>query len=353
MRLLLAVFCGVALSVVTLGLLPGARVTAADWAEARRSIRRDPEPEQLTRGKHYVVSDEERHDLFRDAIAGLGGVFLGVGTNQNYLMAGWARPELLVIVDFDQVVIDLHGAYRALFLHADTPEKLIRSWGSQRNVRERALRLIDRSVSGQSQRQRVRAAYERYRPNVNRHLHLVRDRMAKLGVSCFLDSQEQYDRVRDLYRHGRVHAVRGDFTGERTFKDIGRVLHELGLAVRVLYMSNVEQYISWHRGRFRKNLTQLPFDEKSVVLRTYGFGSSGIDGNYDYFVQPADVFVAWLNSSRTSVVRGLLKTRQPTDTDGLFELSLAPSEVVQGPRRPVTSGNRAAGEVDVSFGTHY
>jgi hypothetical protein len=80
-------------------------------------------------------------------------------------------------------------------------------------------------------------------------------------------------------------------------------------------------------------------------------GSDGIDGNYNYYVQPADVFVAWLNSSRTRVVRGLLETRQPTDTNGLFELGLTPGEVVEAPRREPAPGRDAAEGDDETSGT--
>ena len=47
---------------------------APAWAEVRATVRPDPPPEETTRGKHYVVSDEKRHDLFRSAIEDLGGI---------------------------------------------------------------------------------------------------------------------------------------------------------------------------------------------------------------------------------------------------------------------------------------
>ena len=73
-----------------------------------QNIKPDPLPEELVNGIHYVVSDEKAHHLFRPDLNDRGGVFVGIGTNQNYSMAPFARPELLVLFDFDQVVINTH-----------------------------------------------------------------------------------------------------------------------------------------------------------------------------------------------------------------------------------------------------
>ena len=81
----------------------------------------DPPPPELVRDTHYIVSNESRQDLFKDSIAAHGGALLGVGSDQNYLLAGWSRPELLILFDFDQVVVNVHRVYRAFFLNAATP----------------------------------------------------------------------------------------------------------------------------------------------------------------------------------------------------------------------------------------
>ena len=65
------------------------------------AIAYDPIPENLVNDIHYVVSDEKAHHLFRPFIADLGGVFIGIGTNQNYSMAPFSKPEILVLLDFD------------------------------------------------------------------------------------------------------------------------------------------------------------------------------------------------------------------------------------------------------------
>ena len=96
-----------------------------EWAETFGEVEPDPKPDKLTRNSHYWVSDEKRHDLFREAIADKGGVFIGLGTDQNYLMAAWAKPEVLIPLDFDQMVVYLHYAFRVAFLNAKTPKQFI------------------------------------------------------------------------------------------------------------------------------------------------------------------------------------------------------------------------------------
>ena len=92
-------------------------------------LERDPRPKSITRNAHYVISNENHHHLFEPALSKLkGGVVAGVGSDQMYLFAGWAKPEALVPMDFDQVIVDLHYVYGAMFRKAETPAELIALW---------------------------------------------------------------------------------------------------------------------------------------------------------------------------------------------------------------------------------
>ena len=87
-----------------------------------------PSKNQHLGNSHYVTTNEARHDHFQKAISGLGGAYLGVGTNQNFEMIGWSRPRVAVMVDFDQMVVDMHHIYRLVFSHADTPDAFVELW---------------------------------------------------------------------------------------------------------------------------------------------------------------------------------------------------------------------------------
>ncbi len=300
-------------------------VVTPSWSELAAKIRSDPPPDEITRGRHYVRSDELRHDLFRSHIDNEGGIFIGVGTNQNYLMAAWARPQVLVIVDFDQVVVNVHEAYRALFLHAESPADFISLWQPNKAARRRAFAYIDATFSDRPRRLVARRALKEWGARVHKGLLMTLEAMQEQKQSCFLDDAGQFAFLKSLFAEDRVLTIRGDFTGGRTVKDIARAAEAAGLVVRVLYLSNVEQYIGWERP-FRRNMLALPFDERSQVLRTYGWGTRRTaDHNYRYYVQSGTLFREWLRAPHQSYVHGLLATAKPSTVVGFDELTAPPA----------------------------
>ena len=112
-----------------LALLAASGALASEPAlSAFTNLPADPAPPELVRGMHYWMSNEDHLDLFHPAVKDKGGLYIGVGTDQNYLLGAWARPEGLVLMDFDQSIVDLHRVYRVIFLAAETPEELLRLW---------------------------------------------------------------------------------------------------------------------------------------------------------------------------------------------------------------------------------
>ena len=90
--------------------LPGG-VQALDEAGQKvlADIPTDPAPAHITNDAHFLTSNENQHFFWKKAIeAAPGGIFIGIGTDQNYVMAPWGRPEYLILVDFDQMIVDLH-----------------------------------------------------------------------------------------------------------------------------------------------------------------------------------------------------------------------------------------------------
>ncbi|MBW2457462.1 MAG: hypothetical protein JRI68_23345 [Deltaproteobacteria bacterium] len=259
--------------------------------EAKRvlaTITPDPPPPKLLNNQHYVVSDENRPERFRATIAGRGGLLLGVGTDQNYLFAGWARPELVLVVDFDQTVVDLHTAYRAFFEQAANADAFLDLWSEA--ARPRALAAIARVASSDVERRRIEYALRISRHLVHGRLSNLRARFVADGVATFLTDADQYDYVAGMVRSGRFVAIRCDVTGQHTVQDVARSARQLGLVVRVLYLSNVEQYVRYS-DRFRSNFRALPVDGQSIVLRTY---HQGPGRGYVYAVQQAAHFRQWL-----------------------------------------------------------
>ncbi|MEX1366821.1 MAG: hypothetical protein AB1Z98_27085 [Nannocystaceae bacterium] len=262
-----------------------------DAIAALRELSADPEPEHTTNDTHYLVSNERRHDLFRPELDDRGGVQLGVGTDQHYVMAGWSRPELIVVVDFDQQVVELHEVYGALMGAAPTVEEFRRLWTEQGAVDARAA--LNDAIDDRDRRERLLTRYDDTRPLVDKRLRKLAKRYAQLGVHSYLDTPEQYRFVAELHAAGRVIAIRGDFTQDGVLRQVARVLDEHGLAISVLYLSNIEQYLSY-RKPFRANMTALPLAEDAVVLRTL----PGKPAGFHYFVQSGEDFLAWMRAKQ-------------------------------------------------------
>lgn len=261
------------------------------------AIRADPKPEQLTQNLHYVWSDERRHDYFHDQIVDLGGVFIGVGSNQNYAMAGWSKPEILIIVDFDQLIVDLHRVYRVAFLNAATPEAFLQLWS--KDGREKLSALVKEAYAKASTRRRAMDALNFSHRILAKRLRESIELYKNANTPFYLSDQSQYDTIVELFRNNRVYAIRGDFTADKTVRDIARALNTLKKTVRVFYISNCESYFEFKR-QYRKNMLAIPTDDKSVILRTRAWRPWTRDGKapiqYNYFTQSYALFRDWLKA---------------------------------------------------------
>lgn len=292
---------------------------------ALRELEPDPRPEHITNDEHYLVSNERRHDLFRPELDDRGGVQLGVGTDQHYVMAGWSRPELVVIVDFDQQVIELHAVYGALMAAAPAVEDFRRLWTEEGvDDAHAALREV---VADEDRRAVLRERYDQTRPLVDKRLRRLARRYAELGVHSYLDTPEQYRFVAELHASGRVVAIRGDFTRDGVLRRIARVLDEHEQRIEVLYLSNIEQYLAY-RKPFRDNMLALPLAEDALVLRTL----PGKPAGFHYFLQGGGDFQAWMRAARGSTVYRMVgKAKgEPFDANQRVVLEARPEDAREG-----------------------
>ncbi|PTL75236.1 hypothetical protein [Vitiosangium sp. GDMCC 1.1324] len=290
------------------------------------SLPADPAPSEIVRGTHYWISNEDSLDLFRDAVKDKGGIYVGVGTDQNYLLGAWARAEVLVLLDFDQAVVDLHRVYRVLFRAAETPEDFLRLWRLESRAEVR--RLIEEGYPDKKERVPVLRAYGVARWAVERRLKRVVAQMGKASLPCFLVDEAEYAHIRRLYQEDKVFMVRGDLTAQRSVSAVGRAVAQAGKKVGVLYLSNAEQYFPYD-AQYRRNIRELALDEHSVVVRTSGQrGITHLKGSYyHYNTQSGPSFLAWLADAKTRSVLAMLRYAPDTDkVHGLSRLDIGPDE---------------------------
>ena len=327
---------------------------------ALTSVRADPAPEEIIRNSHYWVSNEHNHQLWRDTIVDLGGALVGVGTDQNYLLAGWARSSLIILMDFDEKIPVIHEIYAFFFSISSTPEDFHRRWlrkysddsvdkltahftalitpiaareadnkGLDDAKREKFIkRRVKRFV-----RTRVRI-YKTTRGLLWRRLNRTKKKYQELKIPTFLSDQAEYDHIRSLWVGGRVLAIRGDLTADYTMLDISKALKALDTPLNVLYTSNAEQYFDL-TPTYRRNIIASYWGERGVTLRTMAWGSLGFydeKEQYHYNIQPSANFVAWMRESRVKNIGRMMFRGRTIKERGFSVMTKLPPKSKRPPK---------------------
>ena len=86
--------------------------------------------------------------------------------------------------------------------------------------------------------------------------------------SVFLANEENYQYVREMQRKNLIVPLVGDFAGPAVIRNVGRYLKERNATVEVFYISNVETYLDDPaKQRFYQNVTALPVTSSSMFIR--------------------------------------------------------------------------------------
>jgi hypothetical protein len=248
---------------------------------------------------------------------GEGGVYLGVGPEQNFTYIVALRPKLAIIFDIRRQNMIEHLMYKALFeLSVDRADFVSRLLS-----RPRPPGLTSRSTAGE-----IFAAFAADEPNERystETLAAIRNQLAtvhrfplngedlmrietiyrvfflagtKIQYSpygsfggtvqptyadlmvatdqagqarSYLASEQAFAFVKDLERRNAVVPVVGDFAGPKALRAIGGYARNRGSTVSAFYVSNVEEYLRqdhiWQN--FCANVATLPVEEGSSFIR--------------------------------------------------------------------------------------
>ena len=312
-------------------------------------IRPDPAPEEIVRNSHYWVSNEHHHELWHSYIKDVQGAYVGVGTDQNYLLAGWSKPQFLILMDFDGKIEELHQIYEFFFSISATPADFLKRW--HRSYRQNSIELLtayfeelhkkrytNPPLSERKAKRYVKSRVKIYKliqSLIYRRLKKTMKKYQALKIKTFLDDQAQYTFLRGLWQQGRVLAIRGDLTAEYTMLDIAKILKKLSVPLNVLYLSNAEQYFNLIP-TYRRNIIAQNWGEKSYALRTLGWRILGYveeDEKYHYNVQPGKNFAEWMRIARTNKTgRMLIKAKKDLKPEGFSIVTRAPKASKRGPK---------------------
>jgi hypothetical protein len=267
--------------------------------------------------ENYVSNEASYlHPLSRMRQLGIhGGIYVGVGPNQNFTYIAKLRPRYAFVLDIRRQNLLQHLFFKALFhlardrrdylsLLLSIPvrgpfaakpncdlEQMVAYFRSVETdgalydrTRERVHAFLTRAVrvplSGDdfTTIDKIhRAFYLRglaikydYVP-VPTYGEFLLEKDLEGNRANFLGSDLEFRYLKRLQEENRIIPVVGDFAGDHALGELGRFLKERGEKVTVFYASNVEQYLMRNRSwpLFIRNLELLPLDERAVIIRAY------------------------------------------------------------------------------------
>jgi hypothetical protein len=251
-----------------------------------------------------------------------GGVYLGVGPDQNFTCIVALKPKIAFIFDIRRQNMLTHLMYKALLEEssnradfvahlfsrsrpagldtASTPESIFLAFAvvppdtiayrknltsiKDRLTKQHGFKLSDDDLATISY---VYEAFVQAGPDITYNFSqgrgaFGRGRMpsyAELQVETdservhrgYLATEANYRALRDLETNNLLVPVVGDFAGPKAIRAVGTYLKEHRATVTAFYLSNVEQYLFQQEDDWRKfytNVGTLPLDSASTFIRS-------------------------------------------------------------------------------------
>jgi formylglycine-generating enzyme required for sulfatase activity len=233
------------------------KIPACDKPGGSTTICRDP--------ISYLTTNEPDQHLWEPYVHNVGGGYVGVGADQNYSLLAAAKSRFVWLFDYDPLVVRLHHMLRAVILGSPTAKDFVEAFapGNYQKTKD----MISENAPASEKESALRslqASRELLYADYSKRLKTPEG--AKRTYD-WLTNPESYRYVRLLYQQGRILALKGNLLTDRIMPSIGKAAKVMGVTVRVFYTSNADD--QWKlTPQFRANVLGLPFDERSVWLRT-------------------------------------------------------------------------------------
>ena len=249
-----------------------------------------------------------------------GGVYLGVGPDQNFTYIAQIKPKLAIMLDIRRDALLQHLMFKALFmmsrsrieymsnLFARPLPKDYKKW-NDRQIRD-LVDYFDRTPLDQKLADKLKAElhkkiesfglplnqrdwetideiYQAFYTDCLEVRYTIRDRPTGRFFPAYRDillekdlkgrqrnylaSEATFQVIKTMHDQNRIVPATGDISGVRALKSIGDYLKEINEKVSAFYVSNVEFYLFRQdtMGRFVENLKSLPLDDRSLLIRSY------------------------------------------------------------------------------------
>jgi hypothetical protein len=244
-----------------------------------------------------------------------GGVYIGVGLEQNFTYIAAIQPKIAFVIDIRRDNMIEHLVYKALFeLSTDRADFISRLFSRRRpaglNANSSTTAIFDAyqsveadpvlyeanqkavlsqlvtvhkfplSDADKTAVSRILNAFRVSSPatlrgqgdNTNPTYSQLMTATDLTGHNqSFLGTEESFKALQDFEgRNGLIPLV-GDFAGDKAIVSVGRYLKERSAVVDVFYLSNVERYL-FEQGdnakRFYTNVAALPLGSSSTFIRS-------------------------------------------------------------------------------------
>jgi hypothetical protein len=266
-----------------------------------------------------------------------GGVYLGVGPEQNFTYIAAVRPSRVILLDIRRDNKLQHLLYKALFVMARnraeflsllfsrplprksqdydkatindlvaTIERLPPNEAQYDANLKKALTFIEKRfqvpLPAEDQKridfmyksfysEGLEIRYEAHSRRSWRTFPTLKELLVETDLSgrqrSFLASEDDFQFLRQLQEQDLIIPVTGDFAGPKALRAIGDYVRRLGERVSVFYTSNVEYYLLQQDSfsTFAESVKTLPHDEKTLFIRSYvGFGYQHPEALPGYFI---------------------------------------------------------------------
>ena len=263
-----------------------------------------------------------------------GGVYMGVGPEQNFTYIAALKPRMVFIVDIRRGNLHTQLMYKALFeLAADRADFVSLLFSRKRPEGLSASSSVQDIFSAMTTAQASEEIYTENFKKVTDHLTKTRslplpaDDLAGIdyvyrnfytygpGINynsstnggggragttyaalmtttdgsgqarSYLTSEALFGVLKDLHVKNLLVPVVGDFAGSKALRSVGKYLKDQRASVTAFYLSNVEQYLNqngvWQA--FCNNVANLPLADHSTFIYSMGGGGRGGGGGLNSY----------------------------------------------------------------------
>jgi hypothetical protein len=250
-----------------------------------------------------------------------GGVYIGVGPEQNFTYIAALQPKMAFIVDIRRENMLEHLIYKAVFETSANRAEFLSKLFSRKlpatgltekttarnlfqafktsppdlslfqqnlqaikddllNVHRFRLRLEDVSEIDYVYRVLFNASDAFTVSGQNMYFGAATYADLMTGTDghgearSYLATEENFRVIKEMHRKNLIVPLVGDFAGAKALRSVGRYIKDHGATVTAFYTSNVEQYLFQQGDDWRKflaNVSTFPLDGQSMFIRSSHF----------------------------------------------------------------------------------